>query len=47
MARELYDHERQLIEGLTPEEARALIAIVNGINRICGLPKFGEGDHLN
>ena len=41
MTRELYYFERQLIEGMTPEEQRVIIAIVNRISAICGTPPFG------
>jgi hypothetical protein len=36
------DYEKQLIEGLSEEEAKKLIRAVNGINRVVGLKKFGE-----
>lgn len=36
------DYERQLIEGLSKEQAEKLINTINKINKIIGLNQFGE-----
>ena len=40
--RELFDYEKQLIEGLTNQQKEDLIKSVNRINKAIGLKPFGS-----